>query len=182
MLTAERPKFFVPGEDLCVDEQLVAYRTRCNFRQYVNRPSLTPYQLTADIYLGRLEETQRETGQGARVVKQLESPFRHSGRNVVAGYVFHLSILQISYLHINRHNVGTFRCNRPYVPEAVKARRGLQELSSLLGFHDQPTLISFHPKPDKAVLVISTLHHNATTNAQMNKPEVLLHYNRNKAV
>ena len=40
MFTAQVPKFFVPGPDLCIDEQLVACRGRCNFRKYVYRPNL----------------------------------------------------------------------------------------------------------------------------------------------
>jgi len=78
--------------------------------------------------------------------------------------------------------VGTICSNKPQVPEAMKARRGRQELSSLFGFHDQLTLVSFVPKPGKAVLAISTLHHDATTDAQMsNKPEIILHYNGTKS-
>src|SRR5688572_11664990 len=195
MCTAQLPKFFVPGPDLCVDEQLVAYRGRCNFRQYIpSKPAkygikiwwccdaVTSYPLTADIYLGRQEGTQRETGQGARVVKQLVSPWRHSGRNVVADNFFSSVDLAEQLLADRMTYVGTIRSNKPQVPEAMKARRGRQELSPLFGFHDQLTLVSFVPKPGKAVLAISTLHHDATTDAQMsNKPEIILHYNGTKS-
>lgn len=62
MFTVQLPKFF-PGPDMCVDEQLVVYRGRCNFRQYIPSKSakcciktwwcfdgVTSYPLTADIY------------------------------------------------------------------------------------------------------------------------------------
>lgn len=42
------------------------------------------------------------TGQGARVVKQLVSPLRYSGRNVVADNFVDLLILQNSYVQIKR--------------------------------------------------------------------------------
>ena len=35
LFQAQLPKFYVPGTDLCVDEQLVAFRGRCPFRQYI---------------------------------------------------------------------------------------------------------------------------------------------------
>lgn len=195
MFVAQLTKFYVPGPDLCVDEQLVAYRGRCNFRQYIpSKPAKygikiwwccdagTSYPLTGDIYLGRQEGTQRETGQGARVVKQLVSPWRHSGRNVVADNFFSSVDLAEQLLADQMTYVGTIRSNKPHVPEAMKASRGRQELSTLFGFHDQLTLVSYVPKPGKAVLAISTLHHDATIDVQMkNKPEVILHYNGTKS-
>ena len=33
MFVAHLPKYYIPGTDLCVDEQLVAFRGRCGFRQ-----------------------------------------------------------------------------------------------------------------------------------------------------
>ena len=35
MFVAKLPKYYIPGTDLCVDEQLVAFRGRCGFRQYI---------------------------------------------------------------------------------------------------------------------------------------------------
>ena len=35
LFQAQLPKFYIPGPDLCVDEQLVAFRGRCGFRQYL---------------------------------------------------------------------------------------------------------------------------------------------------
>jgi len=95
MFTEQLPKYYIPGNDLCVDEQLVAFRGRCRFRQYIPyKPSEyeiwwcyganTSYPLTADVYLGRQPGEQREIGQGAKAVLQLIAPWRRSGRNVVA--------------------------------------------------------------------------------------------------
>jgi len=33
MFREQLPKYYIPGNDLCVDEQLVAFRGRCGFRQ-----------------------------------------------------------------------------------------------------------------------------------------------------
>lgn len=66
MFTEQLTEYYIPGNDLCVDEQLVAFRGRCGFRQYIpSKPSNyglkiwwccdanTSYPLTADVYLGK---------------------------------------------------------------------------------------------------------------------------------
>ena len=35
LFQVQLPKFYIPGSDLCVDEQLVAFRGKCGFRQYI---------------------------------------------------------------------------------------------------------------------------------------------------
>ena len=87
LFQAQLPKYYIPGTDLCVDEQLVAFRGRCSFKQYIpSKPAKyglkiwwccdtqTSYPLKGDIYLGRQPGEQREIGQGAHVVKELVWP------------------------------------------------------------------------------------------------------------
>jgi hypothetical protein len=194
MFTSQLPKFYIPGSDLCVDEQLVAYRGKCNFRQYIpSKPakygikiwwccdSATSYPLTGDIYLGKQKNAEREVGQGARVVKSLTSPWRKSGRNVVGDNFFSSVDLAEELLSNGMTYVGTLRSNKPQVPEIMKANRKREEKSSLFGFHDQLTLVSYVPKQGKAVLVLSTLHHDSSVDGPDKKPEVILHYNATKS-
>ena len=87
LFQAQLPKFYVPGTDLCVDEQLVAFRGRCPFRQYIpSKPAKygmkiwwccdadTTFPLKGEVYLGKQPDQPREIGQGARVVKDLVAP------------------------------------------------------------------------------------------------------------
>jgi len=40
LFVAQLPKFYVPGTDITVDEQLVPFRGKCPFRQYIpSKPS-----------------------------------------------------------------------------------------------------------------------------------------------
>ena len=195
VFTSQLSKYFIPGSDICVDEQLVAFRGRCNFRQYIpSKPakygikiwwccdSSTSYPLSADIYLGRQINAEREIGQGARVVKVLTEPWRKSGRNVVADNFFSSVELAEELLSDGMTFVGTLRSNKPHVPELMKANRKREEHSSLFGYHDQLTLVSYVPKPGKAVLVLSTLHHDSSINGPVKKkPEIIHHYNANKS-
>ncbi|KAJ4947870.1 hypothetical protein JOQ06_009901, partial [Pogonophryne albipinna] len=56
------PLLFNPGEDICVDEQLVAFRGRCKFRQYIpSKPAKYGLKIwiTADVatsYAWRCQE------------------------------------------------------------------------------------------------------------------------------
>ena len=101
MFQAQLPKFYIPGTDLCVDEQLVASRGRVGFWQYIpSKPAKydmklwwccdadTSYPLKGDVYLGRQPGEERDIVQGARVVKELVAPWRRK-----------LSLL-ITFLHL----------------------------------------------------------------------------------
>ena len=73
MFAQQLPKFYSPGSDITVDEQLVAFRGRCSFRQYLpSKPAKyvvkifwscdahTSYPAKAEVYLGKQpQETSR---------------------------------------------------------------------------------------------------------------------------
>ena len=194
MFTSQLPKFFVPGSDLCVHEQLVAYRGRCSFRQYIpSKPAkygmkiwwccdcTTSYPLTAEIYLGKQKNAERERSGKELVVKTLTRPWHKSGRNVVGNNFFSSVELAEDLLSDGMMYVGTLRSNKPHVPEMMKASRKREEHSSLFGYHDQFTLASYVPKQGRAVLLLSTLHHDSAVSGPDKKLDAILHYNTTKS-
>lgn len=52
--------------------------------------------------------------------------------------------------------------------------------SSLYGFTNDITLLSYVPKKNKAVLLVSSMHHNQNNDAQTDKPEIIEYYNSTK--
>jgi len=87
---------YIPNENLTVDEQLVTFRGRCPFRQFIpSKPgkygmkiwalcdSVTSYVYNMQVNTGREEEQNREVNQGQRVVFDLISGLDKSGRNVI---------------------------------------------------------------------------------------------------
>ncbi len=75
---------FCPGQDICNDKQLVAFRGRCPFRQYIpSKPAKyglkvwvacdvrSSYAFRMQVYTGKAAGAQAETGQGRRVVLDL---------------------------------------------------------------------------------------------------------------
>jgi hypothetical protein len=184
MFLAQLPKYYIPGTDLCVDEQSVAFRGRCGFRQYIpSKPAKyglkiwwccdaeTSYPLAGQIYLGKQPGEQREMGQGARVVRDLVSQWRRSGRNVVADNFFTSVELVEQLLADGLTYTGTIRSNKAHIPPEMKPNSNRTQHSSVFGFHDQLTLVSYVPKPGKSVTVISSMHHDKAVEGDAMKPE-----------
>ena len=193
MFQVQLPKMYIPGPNLCVDEQLVAYRGRCPFRQYIpSKPSKyglkiwwlcdsdTSYPLCGEIYSGRLPNEKREVGQGARIVKQLVGQYYHSGRNVTADNFFTTVPLVEELLNDGLTYVGTIRANKRQIPPEMKASADKELHSSMFAFKDQLTLVSYTPKAKKAVLVLSSLHHDIEVEEDR-KPSIISYYNAMKS-
>lgn len=80
----ELSKCFIPYENVTIDEQLVPFRGRCSFRQFMkSKPakygikiwtmcdSSTSYALNAQVYTGRVQGQPPERNQGERVVRDM---------------------------------------------------------------------------------------------------------------
>ena len=86
---------------MTVDEQLVCFRGRCPFRQYIpSKPGKyvikvwaiceanTSYAWKMQVHTGKDPTIGREVNQGARVVKDLVKEIENSGRNVTCDSFF----------------------------------------------------------------------------------------------
>lgn len=190
MFVSQLHKYYIPGTDLTVDEQLVAYRGKCPFRQYIpSKPakygikiwwacdSATSFPMSGEVYLGRQPGHDREKGLGAAVVKRLTKFWMKSGRNIVIDNYFTSVPLAEDLLQMNTTLVGTIRKNKPDIPKEMIDTRGKEEKSSTFGFSDDLTLVSYIPKKGKVVTMLSTMHHDSITEGEDRKPQIILHYN-----
>jgi len=59
--------------------------------------------------------------------------------------------------------VGTLRKNRGEIPADMLPDRKRPIHPSLFGFHDKFTVVSYVPKVNEAVVLLSTLHHDQST-------------------
>ena len=192
MLLSNLQKMVVPGTDITVDEQLVPFRGRCPFRQYIpNKPAKygvkiwwacdaqTSYPLKGDIYLGRQPEGQRAVNLGSFVVTS--HPWLHAGRNIVMDNFFNSVPLGEELLTKHTTLVGTIRSNKADIPEELKVKCGRPEKSSLFAYDDKLTLVSYVPRKGKTVTLLSTMHHDDKVEGEDKKPEIILHYNACKS-
>lgn len=75
--------------------------------------------------------------------------------------------------------MGTLRKNKAEIPPVFLPSKQKLVNSSQFGFTRDTTLVSFVPKKNYSVLLISSMHHNANVE-ENRKPEIILFYNDNK--
>lgn len=187
------------GEYACVDEMLVGFRGKCRFKMYIpNKPrkyglkimvlndAKTHYFLNGYIYSGKdsdgitLSADEKKFSKPTQAVVRLSKPIAGTNRNVTADNWFSSLELVRELKKNGLTYVGTLRKNKREVPPAFLPARGRQEMTSLYGFTEDITLVSFVPKKNKAVLLLSSMHHGQSTDSITGKPEVIVFYNETK--
>jgi hypothetical protein len=195
MFQASLPRAYKPGSDVTVDEQLVVSRGRFSFRQYIpSKPgkygikifwacdSRTSYPLKGEVYVGRQPGAAANANNVSDLVKRLVRPWQNTGRNITMDNYFTSYNLATDLLLVRTTVVGTMRKNRPEIPKELLPARGRAEMSSIFCFSGPVTLASYVPKKNKAVVVLSTMHHDAQIDINIeSKPEIILHYNNTKS-
>ena len=76
--------------------------------------------------------------------------------------------------------IGTLRKNKPEIPSEFQSNKSREVGSSLFAFQDYLTLVSFVPKQNKAVLLLSSQHHDNLVDKKSGKPNIILEYNKTK--
>lgn len=186
---------FVPGENVTVDEQLLTFRGRVPFKQYIpSKPgkygikfwmlsdSATSYVLRLQMYTGKEPGEKREQNQGERVVLQLTEGLIRSGRNVTVDNFFCSLSLAQQLLDKQLTLVGTMRKNRKELPQQMLITKGRDVFSSLFAFRKDATLVSYCPKKGKVVCLLSSSHNQDDVDYTRpdKKPDIILKYNSTK--
>lgn len=190
-------KHYCVGEYTTIDEMLLAFRGRCSFRMYIpNKPSRygikvfslvdakTYYTLNLEVYTGKQPDGPFFVSTAAKdVVERLCEPISQSKRNVTLDNWFTSTELATSLLKNHKLTLlGTIRKNKPQIPsEFLKIVRPPH--SSMFGFTEEMTLVSYIPKKNKNVLLLSTMHHDDAiddSTGEAHKPEMITDYNRTK--
>ena len=78
--------------------------------------------------------------------------------------------------------VGTIRKNKRDIPSVLFPTRRTRVDSSVFCFDRQFILVSYIPKVNKAVMLLSTMHHDENINqTNHKKPEIIEYYNQAKS-
>lgn len=197
MLQQNLSAAYIPHDSITVDEQLFAYRGRTRFTQYIpSKPakygikvwwlcdSKTYYPLKGIIYSGKLPSQDREVNQGQKVVLQLVEKYLNTGRTVYADNFFTTLDLATLLLRQKTGFVGTVRSNKAFIPQEFRKHSARPIHSTMFGFYENDvSLISYVPKKNKAVLLLSTLHYTCDVDnaSEKRKPLAILDYNSNKS-
>ena len=185
---------YIPGKYITVDEQLLPFRGRCPFRQYMpTKPhkygikhwiacdAETHYAYNIDIYVGRDRNCTAEIRQGDRVVLQLTEGL--NGRNVTCDNFFTSHSLALALKQRQMTIVGTIRKNRKELPPLLIDMKNKPEFYSEFAFDHKlrATLVSYVPKKHRFVTLLSTLHTaKHIDNDTKKKPDIINFYNSTK--
>nr|XP_005172805.1 dual specificity protein phosphatase 26 isoform X1 [Danio rerio]XP_005172806.1 dual specificity protein phosphatase 26 isoform X1 [Danio rerio] len=183
------PLMYNPGQNLTVDKCLVPFRGRCPFKIYMQcKPakygiqiwavcdSKSSYAWNMQIHTGKPADGKAEEDQAMRVVLDMTSALE--GHNITCDQSFTSYALGEELLRRNITMIGTTRLSNPELPPALLSVKGRAINSSKFAFTDTHTLVSYHPRKNKNVLVMSTLHRDDAENSdEQSKPQMILDYN-----
>nr|XP_023027886.1 piggyBac transposable element-derived protein 3-like [Leptinotarsa decemlineata] len=186
-------KAFEPYENTTIDEQLVRFRGRCPFRQYIkSKPGRygikiwaaadteTSYLSNLQVYTGKTPGGAAEKLQGLRVVSDLAEPYHGSWRGITTDDFF-TSVALAQYLLTKQLTLlGTVRKKKSDTPVqlAITAR---PPHSSIFAFTKDLAMVSFIPKKNKMVHLLSSQHDKDTiSDRDDNKSLMILDYNKTK--
>lgn len=100
------------------------------------------------------------------LVLLLVEPIAGSNRNITADNWF--ASFDLATTLLDRYSltfIATMRGNRRAVPRNFLKDLDREVFSSIFGFHEKATLVSYVPKKNKAVFAISTMHREGEIDA-----------------
>ncbi|KRY41009.1 PiggyBac transposable element-derived protein 4 [Trichinella spiralis] len=137
-----------------------------------------------EVYVGKQNEGphQMDTSPAA-VVKRLCSAIVGTGRNITMDNWFMSYSLVEDLLKEKLTAVGTMRKNKRQIPAAFIETKHRELNSSLFGYQKNMTLVSYVPKKNKNVILLSSMHHDGSivSTGQREKPEIVVFYNKTKS-
>ncbi|XP_059209533.1 piggyBac transposable element-derived protein 4-like [Centropristis striata] len=186
------PLLYNPGPHVTVDERLVPFRGRCPFRQYMpNKPAKygikmwaacdakSSYVWNLQVYTGKPPGGRPEKNQGMRLVLEMTEGLQ--GHNITCDNFFTSYRLGDELQKRKLTMLGTVRKNKPELPSEILKMQGRPLHSSKFAFTEKTTLVSYCPKRNKNVLVMSTMHKDASLSTREDmKPQMILDYNSTK--
>ncbi|XP_067645065.1 uncharacterized protein [Eurosta solidaginis] len=140
------------------------------------------YMIDASPYLGKNTGITINEPLGSYYCKLLTKTIDGTNRNLTSDNWFTSIPLAEQLLKppYNLTLIGTIRNNKQEIPAEFKhnSLRGVG--TSLFGFHEKLTLVSYKPKPQKTVLLLSTMHDKPSVDPVSGKPVIIQSYNETK--
>ena len=136
------------------------------------------YPLNGEIYLGRQPGAANNANNSRDLVLRLFNRWLRQGRNLTGdNYFTDIELVERLYT-MNTTYVGTIRKTKRDVPRELLPNRNKVEESSIFCFSNHLTLVSYVPKCNKSVILLSSMHHDrAVAVDQKHKPDIILYYN-----
>ena len=188
---------YKPSSYFTINEPLVGFRGQWPFRMYIpNKPAKyglklvllcdvsTKYLINASPYLGKSTQPNGGRPLADYFVELLTAPIYGTNRNFTMDNWF--TNVPLADRLISRPYtmtiVGTIRKNKPHIPPVfIENDKKRPVGTSLFAYSTNSTLVSYKPKTNKIVTLLSTMHTSSgTTNKNTKKPEIIHTYNATK--
>lgn len=185
---------YTPGTNVTIDEMLIPFRGRCSFVQYIpNKPakygikafvlcdSKTFYVSNFEIYCGQQPEgPYKVSNKPCDIAHRLMGQWKGKNRNLTCDNWYTSYSLAVDLLKEKTTMVGTIKKNKRELPPEFLPNKSRQVKSSVFGYQNDVTIVSYVPKKNRSVVLISTMHDDGEIDPETNKPTIILDYNSNK--
>ncbi|XP_018374167.1 PREDICTED: piggyBac transposable element-derived protein 4-like [Trachymyrmex cornetzi] len=183
-------KYYTPSQNCTIDEQLLEFKGRFHAKVYIKGKSdrcgikiismndaANGYMINALPYIGRVI-TERENVP-SYYVRKLSTPIHNTNRNITCGNRFtSVEIVDKMMSKYSLTMVGTIRKNKRHIP--ILFSRPISVGTARYAYDNGKTLLSYSPKKNKIVLLLSSLHERGRTDENTEKPEIITFYKSTK--
>lgn len=190
--------YYIPGEDLVIDESMVPFRGRLLFRQYLpgksHKYGIKIYKLCdplgytfrLKVYAGKNDPTTGEGRHSDKVVMELLENYLNEGRTLVTDNFYTNLNLAKDLLIRNTHLVGTLRKFVKNVPKEILTPKRMKK-GEVVGKESDGIVVGVW-KDKREVRFLSTRHKLTMVNTgkmtkkkeEILKPEIIEFYNGRK--
>ncbi|CAH1977396.1 unnamed protein product [Acanthoscelides obtectus] len=140
--------------------------------------SKTFYMVNAIPYVGKVNVENNEPVP-TYYVRKLSEPIHGTHRNITIDNWFTSIPLYEEMFHQYKLSIlGTLRKNKREIPTSFLGRKAVG--TSLFAFDHNKMLVSYTPKRNNVVLLLSTLHPDSSINVDTGKPNLIHSYNETK--
>ena len=178
--------------NMTVHEQLVCFRERCSFKQYIpSKPSKRGIKLWTIcdstcsyiwkilVHIRKDAGLARKTKRGTRIVLDLAEDIDDFCRNITCDNFFTNLSLVRKLLQKNLTLIGTTRKSKPEFSTEFTEAKERNVKSTVFGFPLDAMITSFCSKTNRAVSILSTMHSQPEIEGtSREKPSIILFYKR----
>jgi len=183
---------YTPSTYCTIDEQLLNFRGRFGAKVYIpNKPDKygikivamndvqTSYLISAEPYVGQVTNLQNGESVPSYYVRKLSESIHHTQRNITCdNWFMSVNLMRTMKNDYDLTVVGTLRKNKREIP--ISFTRAASAGTARYAYSEKNTLLSYSPKKNKVVLLLSSFHERGRLDNVAQIPEIVTFYNRTK--
>ncbi|XP_071572267.1 piggyBac transposable element-derived protein 4-like [Temnothorax nylanderi] len=180
-------KYYSPGKNVTIGEQVVSFQGKCSFRVKMGpyheqlglrivmmNDSDTYYMINAIPHVGK-DDKRPQKSMPSYYVRKLSEPIYDSHRNITCNKRFtSVPLVQSMKNKCSLSMVGTIRAKEKEIPLEIKKFTEINDSRFL--YADNVTLLSYCPKQNKIILVLSSSSLHKRGDAVVEKEQQIIEF------